>query len=89
MEGSGTHGVVVVSMGTTLGFDEERTRDIAGALSLLRQRVVWILRDPLATSLGNNTRTVPWLALNDVLGWYPLLLIHWNVYKPKARQCLR
>ncbi|XP_038060910.1 UDP-glucuronosyltransferase 2C1-like [Patiria miniata] len=67
-EGSGPHGVVVISMGTSLGFDESSSRDVAGALSRLEQRVLWMHRGTRPTNIGNNTRLIDWITINDVLG---------------------
>ncbi|XP_022080513.1 2-hydroxyacylsphingosine 1-beta-galactosyltransferase-like [Acanthaster planci] len=67
-ERSGPHGVVVISMGTSLSFDESSVQNIAGALSRLEQRVVWNHRGPRPNNIGNNTRLATWLPMNDVLG---------------------
>ncbi|XP_071808386.1 UDP-glucuronosyltransferase 2C1-like [Asterias amurensis] len=67
-EGSGQHGVVVISLGTSLSFGDEQLDDIARAISRLRQRVIWLLRDKAPTHVGNNTMIVNWLSMNDILG---------------------
>ncbi len=63
----------MIALGTTLSFGEEQIDDISRAISRLRQRVIWLLRENAPAQIGNNTKIVNWLPMNDILGEQLLL----------------
>ncbi|KAL1248347.1 hypothetical protein QQF64_021665 [Cirrhinus molitorella] len=69
VQGSGEHGVVVMSLGTLVkGLPSEITSEIAGGFAQLPQRVIWRHLGERPHNLGNNTLLVKWLPQNDLLG---------------------
>ncbi|XP_056598393.1 UDP-glucuronosyltransferase 2C1-like [Triplophysa dalaica] len=69
VQGSGEHGVVVMSLGTLVkGLPTEITSEIAAGFARLPQRVIWRHLGERPQNLGNNTRLVEWLPQNDLLG---------------------
>lgn len=69
VQGSGEHGVVVMSLGTLVkGLPREITSEIAAGFSQLPQRVIWRHLGERPHNLGNNTLLVEWLPQNDLLG---------------------
>uniref|UniRef100_W5LTB3 UDP-glucuronosyltransferase n=1 Tax=Astyanax mexicanus TaxID=7994 RepID=W5LTB3_ASTMX len=69
VEGSGEHGVIIMSLGTLLkGLPAEITSEIAAAFAQLPQRVVWKHVGERPKNLGNNTLLVNWMPQNDLLG---------------------
>ncbi|XP_038070118.1 UDP-glucuronosyltransferase 2C1-like [Patiria miniata] len=69
MEGSGEHGVVIFTLSSYFStLDASRSDDLAAALARLPQRVVWKYEGEPPASLGNNSKLVNWLPLNDLLG---------------------
>ncbi len=69
VQGSGEHGVVVMTLGTLLGdLGPELSEIIASAFARLPQKVVWRHTGKKPNTLGNNTMLVKWLPQNDILG---------------------
>ena len=69
VEGSGEHGVVLMSLGTLVkGLPIEITSEIAAAFARLPQRVIWRHLGERPNNLGNNTMLVKWMPQNDLLG---------------------
>lgn len=69
VQGSGEHGVVVMSLGTLIkGLPSEITSEIAAGFAQLPQRVIWRHLGERPHNLGNNTLLVKWLPQNDLLG---------------------
>ncbi|XP_051543147.1 UDP-glucuronosyltransferase 2A2-like [Myxocyprinus asiaticus] len=69
VEGSGKHGVIVMSLGTLVkGLPNEITSEIAAGFAQLPQRVIWRHLGERPHNLGNNTLLVDWLPQNDLLG---------------------
>ncbi|XP_062382594.1 UDP-glucuronosyltransferase 2C1-like [Sardina pilchardus] len=69
VEGSGEHGVILMSLGTLVkGFPVDITSEIAAAFARLPQRVIWRNPGERPNNLGNNTLLVPWMPQNDLLG---------------------
>ncbi|XP_795728.5 UDP-glucuronosyltransferase 1-2 [Strongylocentrotus purpuratus] len=69
VEGSGDHGVIVFSLGSTdvSLLTEQMNEDFAQALSELPQRVLWKYDGLPPRNLGNNTRLMSWLPQRDLL----------------------
>ncbi|TRY69629.1 hypothetical protein DNTS_032747 [Danionella cerebrum] len=69
MQGSGDHGVIVMSLGTLVkALPSEITSEIAAGFAQLPQRVIWRHIGERPRNLGNNTLLVKWLPQNDLLG---------------------
>lgn len=69
VEGSGEHGIVVMSLGTLVkGLPIDITSEIAAAFAQLPQKVIWRHLGERPSNLGNNTLLVKWLPQNDLLG---------------------
>ncbi len=69
VQGSGEHGVIVMSLGTLVkGLPSEITSEIAAGFAQLPQRVIWRHLGERPHNLGNNTLLVKWLPQNDLLG---------------------
>ncbi len=69
VQGSGEHGVVVMTLGTLLGdLGPELSEIIASSFARLPQKVVWRHTGKKPNTLGNNTMLVKWLPQNDILG---------------------
>lgn len=69
VQGSGEHGVVVMSLGTLVkGLPSEIMSEIAAGFAQLPQRVIWRHLGERPHNLGNNTLLVKWLPQNDLLG---------------------
>ncbi|KAL2078311.1 hypothetical protein ACEWY4_025996 [Coilia grayii] len=69
VEGSGEHGVILMSLGTLVkGLPVEITSEIAAAFARLPQRVIWRHPGERPNNLGNNTLLVKWMPQNDLLG---------------------
>lgn len=69
VEGSGEHGVIVMSLGTLVkGLPTEISSEIAAGFARLPQRVIWRYLGERPDNLGNNTLLVKWLPQNDLLG---------------------
>lgn len=69
VEGSGEHGVIVMSLGTLVkGLPTEITSEIAAGFARLPQRVIWRHLGERPQNLGNNTLLVEWMPQNDLLG---------------------
>eukprot|EP00057_Strongylocentrotus_purpuratus_P029146 XP_011683620.1 PREDICTED: UDP-glucuronosyltransferase 2B17 [Strongylocentrotus purpuratus] len=71
VEGSGDHGVIVFSLGSTDMnlLSKEMNEDFAQALSELPQRVLWKFDGLPPRNLGNNTRLMSWLPQRDLLAF--------------------
>ncbi|CAN0417025.1 UDP-glucuronosyltransferase 2A2-like [Lampetra fluviatilis] len=68
-QSSGEHGLIVFSLGSMIKYMPiERAEVIASALAQLPQKVVWRYTGEKPSSLGSNTKLVPWLPQNDLLG---------------------
>nr|XP_032835544.1 UDP-glucuronosyltransferase 2A1-like [Petromyzon marinus] len=68
-QSSGEHGLIVFSLGSMIKYmPMERAELIASALAQLPQKVVWRYMGEKPSSLGSNTKLVPWLPQNDLLG---------------------
>ncbi|XP_078477020.1 UDP-glucuronosyltransferase 2A2-like isoform X1 [Lampetra planeri] len=68
-QSSGEHGLIVFSLGSMIKYmPVERAEVIASALAQLPQKVVWRYEGEKPSSLGSNTKLVPWLPQNDLLG---------------------
>ncbi|XP_061403610.1 UDP-glucuronosyltransferase 2A2-like [Lethenteron reissneri] len=68
-QSSGEHGLIVFSLGSMIKYmPMERAELIASALAQLPQKVVWRYEGEKPSSLGSNTKLVPWLPQNDLLG---------------------
>ena len=71
MEGSGDHGVVIFSLSSSFStLDAAQGNKITAALARLPQRVLWKFEGEPPSTLGNNTKLVKWLPMNDLLGEY-------------------
>lgn len=69
VEGSGEHGVILMSLGTLVkGLPLDITSEIAAAFARLPQRVIWRHPGDRPDNLGNNTLLVKWMPQNDLLG---------------------
>lgn len=69
VQGSGEHGVIVMSLGTLVkGLPSEITSEIAAGFAQLPQRVIWRHLGERPHNLGNNTLLVKWFPQNDLLG---------------------
>ncbi|XP_063077021.1 UDP-glucuronosyltransferase 2A2-like [Engraulis encrasicolus] len=71
VEGSGEHGVILMSLGTLVkGLPIDITSEIAAGFARLPQRVIWRYSDlsEPPRNLGNNTLLVKWMPQNDLLG---------------------
>ncbi|XP_005359489.1 UDP-glucuronosyltransferase 2B18-like [Microtus ochrogaster] len=69
VQSSGEHGVVVFSLGSTVGtLTEERANVIAAGLAQIPQKVLWRFEGKKPDTLGSNTRLYKWIPQNDLLG---------------------
>lgn len=69
MRSSGEHGVVIMSLGATVGaLPTEVNEVIASAFAKIPQKVVWRYHGDPPLSLGNNTLLLQWFPQNDLLG---------------------
>jgi len=70
MEGSGQHGVIVMSFGTLIAkIKTDKAEIFAKVFSKLPNRVIWRYTGEVPESLGNNTKLVSWFP-------QPLVLSH-------------
>ena len=69
IEGSGQHGVIVVSFGSMVDkVDMNKAEIFARVFGELPQRVLWRYAGAKPTGLKNNTKLVSWFPQADVLG---------------------
>lgn len=69
MTSSGNHGVIVASFGSMMAtFDEEQANAMATAFAKFPQKVIWRYDGKGLKAIGNNTKLLPWLPQNDLLG---------------------
>lgn len=74
MASSGQHGVVLFTLGTYAGSAATlplcEMEKLSRAFSVVPQRVVWQMKGepPPSLQVGENTRIVPWMPQNDLLG---------------------
>ncbi|XP_022096172.1 UDP-glucuronosyltransferase 2C1-like [Acanthaster planci] len=69
MDGSGEHGVILFTLSSHFSsLDANRSNELAAVFARLPQRVVWKYEGEPPASLGNNSKLVNWLPLNDLLG---------------------
>ncbi|XP_077939382.1 UDP-glucuronosyltransferase 2C1 isoform X1 [Gasterosteus aculeatus] len=69
VQGSGDHGVVMMTLGTLVGeLPQDIAEEIAAAFAQLPQKVVWRYVGQRPANLGNNTLLVNWLPQKDLLG---------------------
>ncbi|XP_061664316.1 UDP glucuronosyltransferase 5 family, polypeptide G1 [Syngnathoides biaculeatus] len=69
VQSSGEHGVVLMSLGTLVSaLPRDVTEAVAAAFARLPQKVIWRMKGPRPSSLGNNTLLVDWLPQRDLLG---------------------
>ncbi|KAK7909480.1 hypothetical protein WMY93_014164 [Mugilogobius chulae] len=62
-------GVVVVTFGSMVNnLTTDRAEVIATALAQIPQKVIWRFTGPTPRSLGPNTKLLPWIPQNDLLG---------------------
>eukprot|EP00057_Strongylocentrotus_purpuratus_P031722 XP_785447.3 PREDICTED: 2-hydroxyacylsphingosine 1-beta-galactosyltransferase-like [Strongylocentrotus purpuratus] len=82
MASSGQHGVVLFTLGTYAGSAATlplcEMEKLSRAFSVVPQRVVWQMKGepPPSLQVGENTRIVPWMPQNDLLGKWALLALH-------------
>ena len=69
MTSSGDNGVIVVSFGSMMStFGHEQANAMANAFAKLPQKVIWRYDGKGLKTIGNNTKLLPWLPQNDLLG---------------------
>ncbi|XP_077159023.1 LOW QUALITY PROTEIN: UDP-glucuronosyltransferase 2A2-like [Paroedura picta] len=69
VQSSGEHGLVVFSLGSMVqNLTDEKSTEIALALSRIPQRVIWRYKGKRPSTLGANTRLYDWIPQNDLLG---------------------
>ena len=92
MTSSGDKGMVILSLGTWLhgAMSLEHWNKIAAGLAMVPQKVIWKYTGLYPPArLGNNTKLVPWLPQNDLLGKSMCVFDHaFHVHNlPCIRQC--
>ncbi|XP_013380611.1 UDP-glucuronosyltransferase 2B13-like isoform X3 [Lingula anatina] len=69
MRSSDKHGVIVMSFGSQVNyFPALHGEMFAEAFARLPQKVIWRYQGNVPRYLGNNTKLLPWLPQNDLLG---------------------
>ncbi|XP_047436760.1 UDP-glucuronosyltransferase 2C1-like [Mugil cephalus] len=69
VQGSGEHGVIIMSLGTFIGeLPADLANEIAAVFAKLPQKVIWKYTGDRPATLGNNTLVVDWMPQNDLLG---------------------
>ncbi|XP_013379512.1 UDP-glucuronosyltransferase 2B1-like [Lingula anatina] len=69
VQSSGEHGIIIMSFGTMIaGFSSETMAMIARVFARLPQKVILRNAKSNVQGLGNNTKVLPWIPQNDLLG---------------------
>ncbi|XP_072014292.1 UDP-glucuronosyltransferase 2C1-like [Amphiura filiformis] len=69
MQESGSHGVVVFSLGTYMDVLETKEAEtIADAFASIPQKVIWKKSGQTPANVSNNVHLVQWMPQNDILG---------------------
>lgn len=70
------NGVVVISLGTNVewkSFGVNALKDVATALSKLKQRVLWKLDAEVSFQMPDNVMIVKWMPQDKILSTFPFL----------------